>query len=543
MITKTPDKVLAARLINNKIHLKFPYDQELVEKIKTVNGRKFDPRIKEWTIPLSDYNVHRLRKWGFYANKDLLRWWREQNPDIAFKLDFKSLSPHKLMAFQEEGVKFIEEHDGRVLIADEMGLGKTVQVAAWMKLSKGSMPALIICPASVKSHWKNEVAKWTGIAKSDISVLRGKMPISHLLDPIVIINYDILDAWKDLLRKKRFSTVVLDEFHYIKNRKAKRTKAVREIAKKASNLILLSGTPIVNSPIEFYTGLSMLDPASFGKFWDFATRFCDAKPNGFGWDLSGSSNRLELKEILTNGVMIRRRKKEVLDQLPDLITTPVPMEVQSRSYKKYKKLEGPFIELIEQYKNKGHLPVDSKTAFEMKKILAECKLESIVEWVRDFLVSERKLAVFVNHHFVSDRLLKEFKAQSVIVDGRVPVDRRQRFVQYFAEDPKKQLFIGGIKAVGTGTDGLQKACSDMAIAELPWTPGELAQLIGRIDRMGQKDNKVNVYYLLAGNTFEEDFAAIVDAKREIIAEILDGKKVKQVDLLTGLLDKMKERKS
>ena len=534
MVVKSPDKILAARLINNRIHLKFPFDRELVEKIKTLNGRKFDLTKKEWTVPLSNYNVYRIRKMGFYANKELLQWWKEQNPDLAFKLDFKSL-PHKLMAFQEEGVKFIEERDGRALLADEMGLGKTVQVAAWIKLSKGSKPVLIICPSSVKSHWRNEISKWAKIPKEDINILRGRTPIAHLLDPVIIINYDILSYWEELLSKKIFRTIILDEFHYIKNSKAKRTKAARGITRKAANIILLSGTPIINKPIEFFNGLHMLDPANFNSFWDFATRYCGAKSNGFGWDFSGSSNRQELHEILTSTVMIRRKKKDVLDQLPDVTTTAIPMEI--KNYKEYKKLEGAFIELIKQFE--GKIPSDSGTAFEMKKMLAQSKIESIVEWVRDFLESDRKLVIFTHHHFVSDRLVEEFRAESILIDGRTPVNRRERLVRLFAEDPKRQLCVAGIKAIGTGTDGLQRACSDMAVAELPWAPGELAQIIGRIDRMGQESDKINIYHLLAENTIEEQLIQVVDAKMKNLSEILDGEKIEDEDLLISLLDKIR----
>lgn len=110
--------------------------------------------------------------------------------------------------------------------------------------------------------------------------------------------------------------LIADECHLVKNNKTKRTKAIKKLAKTIPHIICLSGTPIVNRPIELYNAITLVDSTVVPSYWHYAQRYCGARHNGFGWDFTGASNTEELHEILTSTIMIRRTKKKSCKNSP-----------------------------------------------------------------------------------------------------------------------------------------------------------------------------------------------------------------------------------
>jgi len=168
----------------------------------------------------------------------------------------------KKLPYQLEAVKKIEHFRGRVLLADEMGLGKTVEALLWVKHHPKKKPVIIVCPASLKWMWETFIHE---ILKTRCGILNGTTPPKRGLisqHDYLIINYEILQHWVDVLKKLNPKILIIDECHYIKNHKAQRTKAVHKL-KDIPYIIALSGTPLTNRPAELWNVLHLLRPELF----------------------------------------------------------------------------------------------------------------------------------------------------------------------------------------------------------------------------------------------------------------------------------------
>jgi len=503
------------------IHIHFRYDPSLVEKIKSLPGRKFIPDKKYWTAPALPSVVEKLEEWGFVIE------------DYTFPHD-KVILPKdlSLYPFQKKGIEFIESRNGRALLADEQGLGKTVQALVWLKIHPELRPAIVICPNSVKLNWEREARRWLD-ENEKIHVIFGK-DADYLPDAtIYIINYDILLSWLSHLKITDPKCLIVDETSMIKNRSAQRTRALIELAKGVPHIIGLSGTPIINRPIEGFTILHMIAPKIFPRFWDYAQRYCGAKWTRYGWDFSGASRTKELHELLTSTIMIRRKKSEVLNELPDKIRTVVPLRFESLEYRK---MEAEFRAWLREHKEAKIVNVLSEIEL-LRQFVVGKKLPQVIEWIKDFLESTEgngngKLVVFYHHKVVGDKLEDHFKSISVRIDGDTPVQKRQEYVDRFQSDPKIRIFLGNIQAAGLGIT--LTAASSVVFVELPWAPALLDQAEDRCHRIGQK-SVVNVYYLVAARTIEENIANLLDKKRQVVKMVLDGQEVTSDEKIRDLL--------
>jgi len=517
------------------IKIVFPYDLDDIERVRTLPGRKYHKEDHCWSCPIFPKSVEMLKEWGFEIEPSLaisLQKSKERPTKINIS-GIKGLKG-KLYPFQNEGVAFIETNNGRALIADEMGLGKSIQSIAWLQMHPEKRPVIIVVPASLKLNWKQEIEKWTDGYR--IEILSGTTPwqLSKKID-IFIINYDILYSWIESLKAISPKVLITDECHLYKSNSAKRTKAVKMLGKGIPHIIALSGTPIVNRPIEAFNAIKLIEPTLFKDMMWYGRRYCGANYNGFGWDFSGATNTEELNQTLKSTIMIRRLKQDVLKELPDKIKSFTPIELDNR--KDYQSAEDDFIGYIQRTRGLAASERISNTqalsSIEgLKQLAVKGKLKEATDWIDNFLEADGKLVVFITHHFVSDHLMERFKKIAVKVDGGVSLPERQRVVEKFQKDPSIKLFVGNIKAAGVGLT--LTAASNVAFLELPWTPGELIQAEDRCHRIGQKD-VVNVYYLLAKNTIEEKIAKIIDRKRKILDSVLDGKQTDQDSLLSELL--------
>jgi SWI/SNF-related matrix-associated actin-dependent regulator 1 of chromatin subfamily A len=533
------------------IKIKFPYSPEIVKQVKTIPGRRYEPNKKYWHCSLSIEAVEKLKKFEFQLDNELKEYYQkfQKNKISIDKLPEIEIPGLKmeLFPFQKQGVSFIEKCNGRTLIADEMGLGKTAQALAWLQLHPELRPAVIVVPASLKLNWAKEINMWMGeqyvcIANGINMTLDRKYLLSNPKMPfgeILIINYDILYSWKESIKKTNPKVLILDECHYIKNNKAKRTKAVKSLAKKIPHILALSGTPITNRPIEIYNVIKLIDSTIVGNFWQFTEYYCDAKHNGYGWDFTGASHTDELHEKLSNTIMIRRKKQDVLRDLPEKIRSFVPIELENE--KEYQNAEINFIEWIRNNVNEAAAERASNAAQlteieTLKQIAVKGKLKGIINWIDDFLESGEKLIIFALHKFIIDTLIKIYKNKAVKIDGSVSIINRQQAVDLFQNDKNIKLFIGNMQAAGTGIT--LTSASNVLIIEFPWTPGELDQGEDRPHRIGQK-NAVNIYYPIAKNTIEERIAELLDKKRKVLDSVLNGKITEQESLLMELIKQYK----
>lgn len=560
-------KAKRTTLMGSVIRIDFPFDWGTVDVVKSIPGRKFISNQKYWTCPVTTESVEILAKNGFTIAPEIEALIKMNTTPIEEVEEVKMPElKRELFPFQQKGVAFIEAKGGRALIGDEMGLGKTIQALAWLALHPEKRPAVIVVPAHLKINWRKEIHA-TLVNQEQVTILSGTQARSLKgTSGIIIINYDILpndwemvkdpltgkmvktrkeipySGWVDYLIDLKPQVLIFDEAHYIKNSGADRSKAVKKLAKGIPHVIALTGTPIVNRPIEGFQIAQVINKTVFPNFWDYVHKYCDAKHNRFGWDFTGASNTEELHQKLTQSIMIRRKKADVLPDLPAKLYGYVPMEMDNRE--EYEEAEINFINYLKGIKGDEAAEKAGKAEHlvrieGLKQLAIRGKMKASIQWIRDFLdTNGNKLVVFAVHKQTIDRLVKEFGKEVVKVDGSCNVQQRDAAVVAFQNDPAVKLFVGNIQAAGTGLT--LTAASSVAFVELPWTPGELKQAEDRCHRIGQK-NTVNVYYLLADNTIEIEIAEILDKKRKVLDAVLDGKEVEQGTLLTDLVNAYIER--
>lgn len=544
---KTAKKVRYQDSGIDAIKIEFPFDRTDLTNIKTLPGRRFhnEGTAKYWTCPMSIEAITKLDNWNFKLDNDLKSVLEHSKKTEEKLTSNKGLEPlmnieglkKPLYPYQGTGVSFFEMTNGRGLLADEMGLGKTIQALAWLQLRPEKRPVVIVVPSFLKLNWVKEAYDW--MSKPNVQTLNGQNPNVPIIGEIIIINYDILPFWVDALKGINPKVLILDECHYIKNNKAKRTKAVKKLAKGIPHIISMSGTPFENRPIEIYNAINLVNPTVFPHFMKFAEKFCDAKHNGYGWDFTGASNQKELHDVLTKTIMLRRLKKDVLKDLPAKQIVHVPMELDN--YKDYKSAENDFIEFVRQLKG-NETAARASSAQQLaeieglKQLAVQGKLKDSINWIQDFLETGKKLVVFAVHKFVIDALMNEFGNIAVKVDGSMTTVQKNAAVEAFQGQNKSfnpQLFIGNIKAAGVGIT--LTAASDVFVMELPWTPGALQQAIDRVHRISQ-DNAVTAYMPLAADSIEFKIAHLLDFKKKNFDSIMDGQATEETSILNLLVE-------
>jgi SWI/SNF-related matrix-associated actin-dependent regulator of chromatin subfamily A-like protein 1 len=547
---------------NGFIKCTFPFNEYNLKHIRTVYGRKWNAKEKYWQVPLALHVLLDLKEQGYSIGHSLQEWERLMTQKKQLPaLQIKGLGG-TLYDYQNVGVSFIESKKGRALIADEMGLGKTVQALAWLQYRFAVRPAVIICTATMKEVWAMEARKWTTGRK--IQVLYGAKTDVELDADLIIINYDLIAYWSKKLISLGIQAVIMDEIHKIKNPKAIRTKQVRKVCQGVPHVIGLSGTPIENGVYELYNAVDIINPLIFPSRKLFLDRYCDPKFNGFGTDYSGASNVEELHKILTNSIMIRRMKKDVLKELPDKTFRILPMELKNRGA--YRMAEKEFLnyirksteeelqeqvqsinkeytsditcvneqlqeELIEERMEKAN-PLTHLNL--LKQLSIKGRLPSIIQWIEDFLESGEKLVVFCEHIEVMGHLSTHFR-NSLYINGSIAPRKRLAVVEAFQKYKKHNLFIGNAAA----QEGVTlTASSNVLIIEFPWTPGALAQRIDRVHRATQK-RAVTVWYSVGKDTVDEKIAKILNEKQQIASDVLQGKGSKGSNTLYELIESYK----
>ncbi|KRZ72535.1 SWI/SNF-related matrix-associated actin-dependent regulator of chromatin subfamily A-like protein 1 [Trichinella papuae] len=242
---------------------------------------------------------------------------------------------NQLFPFQLEAVKFAISRKGRLLIADEMGLGKTVEALAVASYYRNEWPLLVVCPSSMKYTWVEEIENRLPFVNSNqIVVLNtGRDSLPNPSDcSVLIISYDFMVNQSEAMIGRKFSIVILDESHNIKNFRTQRYKVATKLLKAAKRVILLSGTPALSKPSELFTQIDCIAPRMFKNFLEFGQRYCNPKMIKLGsktvYDYSGASNLEELQLILKETIMLRRTKDQVLSQLPPKIRKVVVLNKQ-----------------------------------------------------------------------------------------------------------------------------------------------------------------------------------------------------------------------
>ena len=449
-----------------------------------------------------------------------------------------------LYEFQKEGIKFGLERKGRILLADEMGVGKTVQALGIALLYKEEWPILIICPSSLKFVWRDEILKWIPDINDDkinIQIFKSSKDDFKCGVKIYIMSYDLTIKLEEKIIEKNFKFIIADEAHYLKSPDAKRTKCLMPIIKKSKRVILITGTPILAKPVELYPLLNMLRPDLFHSFSTFGNRYCDPKRNFFGMDWTGSSHPKELNFILKH-IMIRRLKKDVMNQLPPKKRQKIEIQTDSKIIKQItainlssEKIMDKFNELnntsinpnLVSYVNDDDIEDGNDNLLNLfnkvYKLSAEAKTSGVKEYIHYLIDNKCKFLIFAHHIVMLDAIeeeVKKLKVDYIRIDGKVKLEKRQEYVQKYQKDETCLVAILSITACYTGIT--LTAASTVVFSELHMTPAVMIQAEDRAHRIGQEHECVNIHYLYGPDTIDEVLFKMLNQKQNIFSNTLDN---------------------
>ena len=414
-------------------------------------------------------------------------------------LDYSSMDDiRKPYAHQLEAAEFLLKKK-KAILADEMGAGKSTSslLAAYSLPS----PRLIICPASVKINWSMEIRN---IDKTgNIIILSGKEMLNEK-DDWTIVNYDMLDRYIEKIKNVKWSSLIIDEAHYIKSISSsgkptsKRANNVISLAEGIDYIALLTGTPMTSRPKDLFNLLRVIGHPSTKDWHGYAYAYCGPEQTRHGTSFNGASNIEGLKEKL-EGYMMRRLKKDMLD-LPEKTRSFNYVDINLSVYNK---------ELEEYIKSKRYFTNISEALLKlnkMKKLIAVQKAATTTEMIKSYIENDEPVVVLSNYTAVIDKIIESYKDNCVKLTGECSQRQRQEAIELFQKG-KKKVFVGNMIAAGTGIT-LTRATNTI-INDMDWVPGNHLQAEDRTHRIGQK-NACNIIYQVAkGAEIDEIMARVL----------------------------------
>jgi len=530
-----------------------PYLNDVKDTIRTFKSAKFHPNGKRWTIGFTEHQalteslktmktadckITGLPKWINYV---FIQKGKLTQPSLQKDVDSVVLNEkierslvEKLFPYQRIGVVFGLERNGCLLIADEMGLGKSLQALSIARAYSSEWPLLIVCPASVKYSWKQQFHQFLPAVKKIAIIEKGtdKLPTECSPNTVIIMSYDqMVIKEKDLISAK-INVIIFDESHLLKDNKTKRTKVATEISKKAKRRILLSGTPALSRPAELFSQIRLVDPKIFTNWKEFAGRYCDARQGKFGFEAKGATFLNELATILKHTVMIRRLKKDVLDDLPPKTREILYLsgdKIQTQIGELKKSCEA-YDEAMKEHKEGGYGPSFMSYFGET----GVCKSYAIADYIiEQYFYKDAppvKILLFAHHTSVLDVFCMRFtveKINHIRIDGHTKGTVREANCKKFQENPNCQVAVLSITAAGTGIT--LTAANKVIFAELYWNPGIFFQAEDRAHRVGQKSS-VFVQYILARGTADDIIWPKIQEKILVVGNLsLNSEKLDELD--------------
>ncbi len=440
--------------------------------------------------------------------------------------------------YQIDAVKFAEESNVRCIIADEQGLGKTIESLSLLRLHPEKLlPAIIVCPSTVKLQWMFEIHRICGDGAKDkrflTQVIQSGKELALPGFAIYVITYDMLknDKIFSLLPEGSIKTIIIDECQRIKNHLSDRAKAVQKIGKITPHIIAMSGTPIKNHAGEYFTVLNLVKPTLFPHYQRYIDNYCDAFSNGWGQKIGGLKD-VDRFHADTKDIIIRRTKAEVLKDLPSIDRKFHHVELDKKLNKAYAAALKELDDLL--YSDESEFEKATNTIAIMSKlrhITGISKVAECVDFTTEFLLStDRKLVIFTHHQDVMGMLEAQLNpwlidggfAKTLVLHSGLDGNARSQLVENFKSDPTRRVMIASTLAAGEGLN--LQFCSDAIILERQWNPANEEQAEGRFHRFGQLNN-VSITYMLASGTIDEYFTELVEIKRSIVAATLDNKTI------------------
>ncbi len=438
----------------------------------------------------------------------------------------------ELRSYQIDGYKWLSRLANwgvGACLADDMGLGKTLMALAVLveRAEKGA--ALVVAPVSVCRNWVKESAKFSPTLNFQIFGDGDRKTVVENLGKydVLVTSYNLLQAEEELFTSKNFATIVLDEAQAVKNRNTKRSKTVMNL--QGDFRLITTGTPIENHLGELWNLFNFINPGLLGTHEFFNTKFALPIEKNNDEDIRKTLQRL-IKPF-----MLRRRKNQVLDDLPaktEIVLT-VEMSAEERAF--YEAIRREALEKIEsqdgEAKDKRFRILAELTRLRLAcchpKLVSEnvpissSKLELFGETLEELLENKHKALVFsqfVKHLKIVEKYLQDKQIKYHYLDGSTPPHIRQERIDAFQRG-EGEVFLISLKAGGTG---LNLTAADYVIHLDPWwNPAVEDQATDRVHRIGQQ-RPVTVYRLVTENTVEEKILKLHETKRDLADSLLDG---------------------
>ena len=529
-------------VIGDDAKVRFDFNMDIVNILRGQPNRKWNDKEKCWVVP-----VRRLGKLLNCFDKYEVTVTGEQT-----KMIVNTLAPDnftfKTTPFQHqiEGFEYGLKKD-RFLLGDEQGLGKTKQaidIAVAKKLALGYKHCLIICGVNgLKWNWESEVATHSNekskilgskVNKKGRKVIMGTedklYDLEHLPDAYFLItnveslrSEQIVTAIQKQISLGNINMVIMDEIHKCKNPTSQQGKALLKV--KGETKIALSGTPLMNNPLDLYIVLKWLGYES-NAFYSFKNHYCVM--GGFGgYEIVGYRNLDQLQSNL-NDIMLRRLKKDVLD-LPDKLHSTEYVEMSKAQAKIYNEVSeeiranidkivvspNPLAQLIRLRQATASTDILSSAVNE------SAKLDRLEELVEELAENNEKCIIFSNWTEMTNRAydrLQKFNPAIITGETKDRVAEQDKFMY----EAGCKCIIGTIGAMGTGLT--LTAGTTVIFLDSPWNRANKEQAEDRAHRIGTTST-VNIITLVCKDTIDERIEEIVYQKGAMADMLVDGKAI------------------
>ncbi len=578
----------------NNLQITFPYNKEILENvIYQLPNRTFNKGKKVWIIPVLDLQIlDKIIK--EYKINHILNVTLDEKVKISYLKRMEYYKKIKNLAllndienfsylgikssavpynFQKVGATFLEEAQ-RALLAFEMGLGKSLTaLMAFSKLyheGKIKKP-LIICPSSLKYNWAIEIAKFTDFSYTVIGGEKEERQSLYKNNSIfTIVNYDLLRLDIKFLQKIDWDLIIADEIQRAKNYNTAISKNIVKL--KSDYIFALTGTPIENSIMDLFTITKFINPLFFGKNGlYFKARYCETD----NWGKIQSFKNLDEINRKTSFFMIRRKKQEVLTELPEKTINFYYINLREEEKKAYNEFKNGIIEDLSSGTTR-YVDVLSRIVFlreicdclnlvvPQDKIISS-KLKELQSILED-LPEESKVVIFTEYERMAKIIEDNIKYKCVHLHGGVKNDcklereveketrkhsklegqaldlqiheekqkaickncpyynndkecsSRKKIISKFNNEQDIKIFL----STNAGKEGLNLQVANVVINyDLSFNPAVNEQRIARIDRIGQKSEKILVINLVCHNTIEEKILRILEDKQDIFNTLID----------------------
>jgi superfamily II DNA or RNA helicase len=443
----------------------------------------------------------------------------------------RGLLKTELLPYQLDGIAFAVGA-GRAVLADDMGLGKTIQgigvaelLAQWAEIQR----VLVVCPASLKSQWRNEIARFSDrsaqLVIGGATMRADQYASAHFF---TICNYEQVLRDLTAVEAVAWDLIILDEGQRIKNWESKTSQVIRSL--NSTFRLVLSGTPLENHLGELFTVTQFVDESLLGPAHQFFHKHRVVDDHG---KLVGYHRLDELRESL-RPVLLRRTRGQVARQLPERTDELVRIRPTAEQLE----IHDAQIRIVAQIVQKkfftemdllrlrralaiARMSADSTFLVDQTEPEFSSKLDRLAELLGDLGEDPaNKIVIFSEWRRMLDRIeliLERHELDYVRLDGQVPQKQRPPIVSRFQNDSECRVIL----MTNAGSTGLNLQSANVVInVDLPWNPAVLEQRIARAHRMGQQ-NPVHVYKLVTENTIEEKLLDALDAKQNLADASLD----------------------